>query len=175
MRVTPSGSARTQPLIVPIVGPSGAGKSQLAKLTQSMLGDDFASRIPTDYFFVARPAPMPLADFLEQPLRYDWELLRSRLRQPIGTSVETPEANFAGFVRISDAGGRPFTIRPVMITDAMAVCPDAGLVVVLDVPAAVRRDRIAARDVRWGTNVLANWKHLESTWEEGGPTSRPPT
>ena len=174
MRVTPSGSARTQPLIVSIVGPSGAGKSQLAKLTQSMLGDDLASRIPTDYFFMPRPANMPLTTFLEQPLRYDWELLRTRLRLPIGTPVETPDADFKVFTRVSDAGGRPFTIRPVMITDAMAACPDAGLVVVLDVPAVVRRDRIAARDIRWGTNVLANWKHLETTWGRVGPTSRPP-
>lgn len=160
-------SARGRPLIVSIVGPSGAGKSQLAKLTQLVLGDEIAARIPTDYFFVPRPAHMPLADFLRRPLRYDWNLPRSLLRQPVGTLVETPDADFAGFTRISDVGGRPFTIRPVMITDAMACYPGADLVVVLDVPAGIRRERIAARDIRWGTRVLANWEHLETTWRAG--------
>lgn len=165
--MTATDPARGRPLIVSIVGPSGAGKSQLARLTQTVLGDDIASRIPTDYFFVSRPPRMPLADFLQQPLRYDWALLRSCLRRPTGTPVETPDADFTGFIRISDVGGRPFTIRPVMITDAMAGCPDADLVVVLDVPAQVRRDRIAARDIRWGSHVLANWEHLETTWKAG--------
>ena len=154
------------PLVVSIVGPSGAGKSQLAKRAQSVLGDDIVARIPTDYFFVPRPSNMPLTTFLKQPLRYDWELLRSSLREPIGTPVETPDADFAGFSRISDAGGLPFTIRPVMITDAMARFPDADLLVMLDAPGGVRRDRIEARDVRWGTSVLVNWEHLEMTWTE---------
>lgn len=114
--------AEGQPLIVSIVGPSGAGKSQLAKLTQSVLGDDIAARIPTDYFFIPRPAHIPLDAFLKRPLRYDWELLRSLLRQPIGTPEETPDVDFTGFIRISDLGGRPFTVRPAMITDAMAPC-----------------------------------------------------
>ena len=129
-----------------------------------MLGDEIAARIPTDYFLVPRPPDLSLVDFLKQPLRYDWDLLRSLLRQPVGTPVETPDADFGNFTRISDVGGRPFTIRPVMITDAMAGCPDADLLILLDAPSTVRYDRIAARDVRWGTNVLANWKHLEMTW-----------
>lgn len=158
---------KRRPLIVSIVGPSGAGKSQLAKLTQSVLGDEIATRIPTDDFFVPRPAQLPLAEFLKRPLQYDWDLLRFVLQQPIGTPVETPDADFTGFTRTSNSGGRPFIIRPVMITDAMVRFPGANMLVLLDVPAPVRRERIAARDIRWGAHVLANWEHLEATWDVG--------
>lgn len=165
--MTATSCGEGSPLVVSIVGPSGAGKSQLARLAQSVLGDNIAARIPTDDFFVPRPAHIPLSDFLRRPLQYDWALLQSVTRQPIGTPVETPDADFAGFIRISDSGGRPFTIRPVMITDAMARFPGADLLVVLDVPAGIRCDRIAARDVRWGTHVLPRWAHLETTWRAG--------
>lgn len=162
--MTASIPADHRPLIVSIVGPSGAGKSQLAKLTQTVLGDEIAARIPTDHYFVPRRTQLPLDEFLRRPLEYDWAPLQSVLRQPFGTPAETPDADFSTFTRDADSGGRPFTIRPVMIIDAMARFPDADLLVFLEVPAQIRQDRIAARDIRWGTRVLANWDHLETTW-----------
>lgn len=37
----------------------------------------------------------------------------------------------------------------------------------IDAPAGGRRERIAARDIRWGSDVLANREHLETTWNAG--------
>jgi uridine kinase len=153
-----------RPFIVSIVGPSAAGKSQLARRTAAELGDDLASRVPADDFFVPRPVDQPLGDFLRQPLRYDWALLAQCLALPVGTAVTTPNADFTTFQRIADSGGRPFTIRQVMIVDAMVAFPNADLLVRLDVPDDVRRERLRERDVRWNSNVLANWEHLTVTW-----------
>jgi uridine kinase len=149
---------------VSICGPSGAGKSQLARLLADELGPDIAARIPVDYFFVPRPQGMPPDVYLARPLRWDWALLKQQLTLPMGTVTSTPDADFETFQRRSDGGGLPFTIRPVMICDAMAACPGSNLVVVLEVPADVRRERIAGRDQRWGTRVADRWQHLEETW-----------
>lgn len=153
--------ANGRPFVISIVGPSASGKSQLAKCTATELGDPLACRIPTDYFFIPRDAGQPLTDFLRQPLQSDWPLIA----QPIATAVSTPEADFSDFRRIADSGGRPFTIRPVMIVDAMAAFPHAALLVRLDVADDVRRERLRERDARWGSHVLANWGHLNVTWE----------
>lgn len=160
----PEQSPTGRPFILSIVGPSASGKSQLARRTAAVLGEEVASRIPTDYFFMPRPAGQSLPDFLRQPLRYDWALLTHLVGLPIGSVVSTPDADFTGFRRIADSAGRPFTIRPVMIVDAMAAFPGADLLVRLDVPDDVRRDRLRERDVRWGSDVSANWEHLEFTW-----------
>lgn len=165
---------RERPFVVSIVGPSASGKSQLAKRTAATLGEELACRIPTDYFFIPRGIGQPLPEFLNQPLRYDWPLLAERLAQPIGTILSTPEADFAGFRRLADSGGRPFTIRPVMIVDAMAAFPGADLLVRLDVPDDVRRERLRERDVRWGSHVSANWEHLAITWRTARDEMRRP-
>ena len=153
-----------RPFVVSIVGPSASGKSQLAKGTAAGLGESLASRIPTDFFFIPRATDQPLPDFLRQPLQYEWSLIAHLIAQPIGTAVSTPDADFTGFQRRADSGGLPFTILPVMIADAMAAFPDADLLVRLDVPDDVRRERLRERDVRWGSNVSANWEHLIVTW-----------
>lgn len=157
--------ASVKPFMVSIVGPSAAGKSQLAKRTTAALGEGVSCRIPTDYFFIPRQTDQPLPEFLRQPLQYDWPMIVQLIVQPIGTAVSTPDADFTGFQRRADSGGLPFTIRPVMIVDAMAAFPDADLLVRLDVPDDVRRERLCERDARWGTDVLANWDHLILTWQ----------
>lgn len=170
----PEQPANGETFIVSIVGPSASGKSQLARRTAAVLGDGIASRIPTDYFFIPRPAGQSLPVFLRQPLRYDWTLLAHLLGLPIGSVVSTPDADFTGFRRIADSGGRPFTIWPVMIVDAMAAFPAADLLVRLDVPDDVRRARLRERDVRWGSDVSANWTHLEITWRMARDAMRLP-
>ncbi len=150
---------------VTIFAPSGCGKSQLAKATAEQLGTDLATRVPTDYFFMPRPAAMPMAKFDCLPLRYDWALIASLLALPIGTQVSTPDAEFTTFTRQADSGGRAFVIRPVMLFDAMVPYPNADLFVRVDVPGSVRLERIQDRDIRWGSNVAQRTGHLDATWK----------
>lgn len=159
---------------VSIVGPSASGKSQLAMHTAEVLGEDAACRIPTDYFFIPRGAEQSLPDFLRQPLRYDWPLLARHLAAPSGTVRTTPDADFTGFHRLAESGGRSFVIRPVMIVDAMAAFPEADLLVLLDVPDEIRRERLRERDIRWGSAVSAHWEHLEVTWRHALEEMRSP-
>lgn len=165
---------RERPFTVSIVGPSASGKSQLARHTAAALGEDAACRIPTDYFFIPRSAGQSLPNFLRQPLQYDWTLLVRHLAAPIGTVRSTPDADFTVFDRLAESGGREFTIRPVMIVDAMAAFPGADLLVRIDVPDAVRRERLRERDIRWGSAVSANWEHLETTWRRAREEMRSP-
>jgi uridine kinase len=150
--------------IVSIVGPSSSGKSQLARHTATLLGGQVATRVPTDYYIVPRCEEQSLADFLEQPLRWDWALLEEALRLPDECELTTPDFDFMSFVRRSDSGGKPFTIRPVILIDAMGTYPGADLVVRIDVPDAERVARMRARDERWGSDVSARWDHLQVSW-----------
>ena len=152
------------PFVVSICAPSSAGKSQLAKALVQVLGEEIAARVPVDYFFVPRPEGMSIGQFLATPLQWDWPLLAARLALPTGTFTSTPNADFEAFRRRGDDGGLSFTIRPVMICDAMAPYPESDLVVMLEVPDDVRRTRLADRDRRWGTGVAGRWQHLEVTW-----------
>ncbi|MEA2524359.1 MAG: Phosphoribulokinase / Uridine kinase family [Thermomicrobiales bacterium] len=149
-------------LILSICGPSGAGKSQLANALVGCLGPDLCARVPTDYYAV--PAIEPLSAYFTQPLRYDWTLLARVLALPEGTAVSTPDFDFERFQRLHETGGRPFTIRPVMVLDAMEPYPHSDARILLVGPDHVRRERIAARDQIWNTHVRDRWHHLEVTW-----------
>ena len=160
-------------LIVSIIGPSGAGKSQLAKLTAALLGDDVASRVPADYFLVPRPVDMSMSDFLQQPLAWDWSLLDSLLALPLGTAASTPDFDFSTFTRLTENGGLTVAVSPVMLIDAMAPYPRADLRVRRDASVATRRQRLAERDVRWGTTVLDRWETLELAMRTATETQTP--
>jgi uridine kinase len=153
------------PYVVTIYGPSGAGKSQVAKALVEVLGDDVASRVPTDYFLMPRPNGMSFDEYQAQQYEYDWPLMAERLSMPQGTATTTPDFDFEAFTRRAPEGGLGFELRPVMILDAMEPYPDAGLRVLLTVPDEVRRARIAARDRRWGTTVIDRWDQLQATWD----------
>jgi uridine kinase len=162
----PSGSCIPgKPLVVTIVGAAGAGKSVLAKAVANALGDHVAARVPADYFFVPRALDESLATFLARPLAWDWPLLAQRLALPFGSVTSTPDVDFDAFLRRAGTGGIPLPIRPVMLVDAMGPYPEADVIVRLDVPAEVRRQRIVMRDERWGTRVQDRWAHLEATWQ----------
>ena len=149
---------------VSVFGPSGAGKSQVARALAVALGEETAARVPADSFLVPRPPGMPMAEYRARPLAWDWALLAERLALPLGTRTTTPDFDFDAFVRRDEIGGLPFTVRPLMIVDAMAPYPDADLTVRLDVPDEVRRERLIDRDRRWGTRVIDRWDQLEATW-----------
>lgn len=154
-----------RPLTITIYAPSGAGKSQLAKHTAAMLGEDIANRVAVDNFLAPRPEAMSREAFDRLPLRYDWDLLAARLSLPVGTRSSAPDVDFETFFRRANTGGPTFTVRPVMLLDAMEPYPHADARVMLVVDKAVRLDRIAERDVRWGTNVRERTGHLNATWE----------
>lgn len=154
----------SHPLTIAIYAPSGSGKSQLAKRTAAALGEAVASRVAVDNFLVPRPADMPRDEFDRLPLRYDWTLLRARLALPPGTETSAPEVDFTTFLRVAETGGPAFVVRPVMLLDAMEPFPDADARVLLAVPDAVRLERIAERDIRWGTTVRERTGHLAATW-----------
>ncbi|MGC4189854.1 MAG: hypothetical protein QM589_01290 [Thermomicrobiales bacterium] len=154
-----------RPLTIAIYAPSGAGKSQLAKHTAAAIGTETASRVAVDYFLVPRPTGMPREAFDRLPLRYDWNLLASRLALPIGTEMSTPDVDWDTFFRQSDTGGIPFMMRPVMLLEAMEPYPKADARVLLDIEDAERLRRIAERDLRWGTTVRERTGHLDATWE----------
>jgi uridine kinase len=150
-------------IILSICGPSGAGKSQLAKSLAARLGDDLCSRVPTDYYAI--PATGPLSDYFTQPLRYDWALLARVLAQPDGTETSTPNFDFDRFLRLAETGGRRFSLRRVMVLDTMEPYPLSDALVLLQVPDAVRQERIAARDLIWNTRVQERFHHLDITWD----------
>ena len=154
----------TRSSVVTIYGPAGAGKSQVAKAVAAALGEEVAARVPTDYFLVPRSEGMALAEYHGRSLGWDWALLAARLALPLGTATSTPDVDFEAFVRRAPTGGLAFTVRPVMIVDAMAPFPGANLRVLLEAPDDVRRARIVDRDRRWGTTVSDRWEHLQATW-----------
>ncbi|MGH2558388.1 MAG: hypothetical protein ACRDJH_04920 [Thermomicrobiales bacterium] len=146
-------------VVVSICGASGSGKSRLAQAIVEKLGDDVAVRVPTDYYLM--PATEPLGSYFAKPLRYDWPLLARAIALPEGVLTSTPDFDFETFQRRGDTGGRPFVPRRVVLTDAIYPYPGAGATILLMVPDAARRARIADRDTVWGTNVVARWEHLE--------------
>ncbi|MGB3330888.1 MAG: hypothetical protein WBA46_18130 [Thermomicrobiales bacterium] len=150
---------------IAIYAPSGAGKSQLAKHTAALLGADVASRVAVDYFLLPRPLAMAREAFDRLPLRYDWDLLATRLALPPGTLTSAPDVDFTTFRRRAETGGPAFTICPLMLLDAMEPLPGADARVLLAVPDAVRHARIAERDRRWGTSVRERTGHLDTTWQ----------
>jgi uridine kinase len=145
-------------LVLSICGGSGCGKSTLAKAVCARLGQENASRIPTDYYLCSNPFAS-LAEFMARPLAYDWPAVESALAEPQGTPVSTPDYDFVAFRRLAGRGGMDFVIRPLMIIDAMVPYPRADLTVLLDAPDDERRRRILARDHIWGTEVIAHGRN----------------
>jgi hypothetical protein len=127
------------------------------------LGVERCSRIPTDYFLVSvDDADLESAT----PLSYDWDLLGRLLTLPDGAETTTPDFDFTVLRRRAEFGGRPVVTRLIMLTDGFAPAPQNKVRVLLDAPAALRRDRVAARDRKWRTRVVARWARLEATWTE---------
>lgn len=151
-------------ILVTICGPTGSGKSQLANATAAVLGNNYASRVPTDYFLIPRRPDQSIGEFHAAPLAWDWALLHQRLDMRTGSATSTPDMDFETFHRRSDVEGIPFIIRDVMICDAMAPVPGADIVVRIDVPDEERRRRLRERDARWGTRVHDRQDRLDSTW-----------
>ncbi len=142
--------------IISICGGSGCGKTFLAVRLAERLGLERAVRIPTDYYLKPNPYPT-LAAFFQHPLEYDWELLDAVLAAADGTARSTPVFDFVNFRRLSERGGRAFTVRPIAITDAMVPHPSANLTVLVRCPEEERKRRIIERDQRWNTSVIDYW------------------
>jgi uridine kinase len=149
-------------ILISICGGSGSGKSTLAKELAARLGEERASRVSTDFFLQSNPYPT-LDEFFRHPLVYDWTLLAKRLQGAHGLARSTPQYDFIQFRRSAAEGGRPFTLRPIMILDAMLPYPAADFAFLIDTPDDVRRARIIARDQAWGTRVIDFWPQHQLT------------
>ena len=153
-----------QRFVVSICGGSGCGKSTLAKCVCERIGPDRAVRIPSDFYLRSNPYPT-LAEFMQHPLEYDWELVERILNKKDGQVVQVPDYDFIRFHRISLKGSRSFIMRPIVLMDAMIPYAKANLTVFLDAPEDERRRRIAERDQRWKTQVSLNWEQHQRTLE----------
>lgn len=149
-------------IILSIWGGSGCGKSTLAKALAVRLGDARASRVPCDYFLKPNPYAT-LAPYALTPLAYDWDLIETCLTGVDGAERSAPSFDFNGFKRVAISGGPGFTLRPVMILDAMLPYPRADVIIRVYLPEDLRRQRIIARDAIWGTRVIDYWQHHQRT------------
>jgi energy-coupling factor transporter ATP-binding protein EcfA2 len=150
-------------LVVGICGPSGAGKSTLTKALVGRLGPARCARVPGDYFIAPRPPDEALERYFRRALEYDWLLLGERLAAPPDTVLTTPDFDFEAFRRRAPHGGRSFAAREVMLVDAMYPYPGAAVSILVSAGEARRRERVAGRDLVWGTAVAGRWGHLEAT------------
>lgn len=152
-------------MIICLIGPSAAGKSTIAKRLQSLHPERFA-RVPVDFFFVPRPPQVSMPDYLSAPFAYDWDAVDQTLNE-VGTRRSTPDCDFDQLVWRSERGGLPIAEAPAYVLDGMRPHPRCDYLVMLDLDPAVQRQRLIARDLRWGTQVAERSSHLAATFEAG--------
>jgi uridine kinase len=153
---------RDNRFVVSICGGSGCGKSSLAKLICEGIGNEWATRIPADYYLKSNRFSS-LKEFFKHPLEYDWELIDSALLEMNGQTLTTPNFDFIHFQRIAVEGDKSYIMRPIAIIDAMIPYPKSNLTVFLDASDDERRKRIIERDKIWQTQVILNWEHHQIT------------
>jgi hypothetical protein len=90
-------------------------------------------------------------------------LLGERLAAPPDTALTTPDFDFEAFQRRAPHGGRAFVAREVVLVDAMYPYPGAAVSILVSAGEGRRRERVAGRDLVWGTAVAGRWEHLEAT------------
>jgi uridine kinase len=151
-------------IIISICGAAGSGKSTLAKKLVNMIGRDMSYRIPADYYLKSYNDELH-EEFMSKPFKFDWDLLKKTLNQPIETKCETPDFDFHTLRRKSKTGGIGFTIKHYMIIDSMPY-PYSDYLIKLEAPADIRFERIKERDKKDKTNSQRNWKKMEITGDE---------
>jgi len=159
-------AGRSTPLVVALDGPSGAGKSSLAQLISAELG---AALIPSDDFFAANltdaewEARTPAARAADA---IDWRRLRAEALEPLlaGRPARWHAFDFEAGQR-SD-GTYPMRAETTRRESAAVIVLDGAyctrpeladlidLSVLVDAPADVRRQRLAARE---DAQFLAAW------------------
>jgi uridine kinase len=161
-----AGAGRTRPLVVALDGASGSGKSMLAACVASRSD---AAVIPVDDFFAADIPEEAWARFsVEERLRYvfDWQRVREDAIVPLleGKPARWYAFDFAGGVRADGTYGmqaEPVEVPPagvILLDGAYSAGPAlddlVDVTVLVDVPAAVRHARLAAREE---ATFLAEW------------------
>jgi uridine kinase len=164
-----STSRRRRPIptprrIISLYGPTGSGKSSLAVQLVERLGPDWSTRVPADWYLLTDGDQRAG----ESGYAWDWPRLLADLAGLDGREIQTPAFDFTTMRRSETGSAKTFTLRPLMIVDAMRPFPGADLLIRLDVPAPIRRERLAERDARWGTSVLDRWTRLEAGKEPAG-------
>ncbi|MDQ3698316.1 MAG: (d)CMP kinase [Gemmatimonadota bacterium] len=169
------------PVLVALDGPSGAGKSTvaaaLAAVTRAVVvpTDDFFSAEITAAQWDARGAPERARDAI------DWRRLRRDALEPLraGRAAEWHSFDFAAGERLDGTYAMSFDVvrrdpAPVIILDgAYSTRPELAdlidLSILIEVPAAVRLQRLAAREApaffaawhaRWDAAEAFHFTHV---------------
>jgi uridine kinase len=161
-------AGRARPLLVALDGGSGAGKSSLASLIAERLdaalvqSDDFFAAAITDAGWEGRTPAERAADAI------DWRRLRAEALEPLtaGEVARWQSFDFAAGARPDGSYAMGAAVverqpRAVIVLDgAYSARPELAdlveLAILVDVPAAVRHARLAARE---DAQFLAAW-HL---------------
>lgn len=156
--VRPLLAHRTEPLCVALDGPSGSGKSTLARHVAHDLGgaiiplDDFFAASLTDVDWDAR-GPHERAD-----AAVDWRRLRREALDPLIAGIPARWRTFDFAAGVRQDGSYPMRTdfierapaRLVLLDGAYSARPELSDVVhfsvLVEAPAAVRRQRLAARE-----------------------------
>lgn len=149
-------------IIISICGAAGTGKSALANEMTIALGKDLACKIPADSFLKSYIG-VPYEEFISTPFKYDWELLKEYLSNPIGREFGVPDYDFSKYIRISKTGGRMLILKRYILIDSMLPYPDSNFIIKLTAPEEFRLDKIRKRDTSQRVSSVKNWGKMEIT------------
>jgi len=149
-------------IIISICGAAGTGKSALSNEMTVALGKDMSCRIPTDYFLKSYSG-VSYDEFISTPFKYDWELLKKLLSEPITHEINIPDYDFSKFNRISKTGGRDIILKRYIFIDSMIPYPESRLIIKLEAKDELRYERIRKRDSAQNTNTARSWDKMTIT------------
>jgi uridine kinase len=152
----------TDKIILSICGAAGTGKSALANELTVKMGKDISCRIPTDYFLKSYSG-VSYEEFIKTPFKYDWELLKKIISEPINHEITIPDYDFSKFNRISKTGGRDIILKRYIIIDSMLPYPESRISIRLTAKDELRYERIRKRDSAQNTNSARSWDKMTLT------------
>lgn len=153
----------TDRVIISICGPSGSGKSILAKELVKKIGKDISVRLPGDDFLKSS-VYKDYEQFISTPFQYDWKLIDTLIKYPLGRDIQVPEFDFVKFKRNVNGEGKKITLQRYIIIDSILPYPKSDIVINITGSKNVRQKRLKERDKRWNASVISNWKKLELTY-----------
>lgn len=152
----------TDKIVISICGAAGTGKSALANEMTVIMGKDISCRIPTDYFLKSYSG-MSYDEFITTPFKYDWDLLKKTISEPINHEITIPDYDFSKFNRISKTGGRDIILKRYVFIDSMLPYPESRIIIKLTAKDELRYERIRKRDSAQNTNSARRWDKMTIT------------
>lgn len=152
----------TDKIVISICGAAGTGKSALANEMTVVMGKDISCRIPTDYFLKSYSG-VSYDEFITTPFKYDWDLLKKTISEPINHEITIPDYDFSKFNRISKTGGRDIILKRYVFIDSMLPYPESRFIFKLTAKDELRYERIRKRDSAQNTNSARSWDKMTLT------------